>query len=132
MRRAFLPLAVCLLLMVGLALAQHVPGASEPPQGVPPVFWAILGVILPWIFQTFLSRLPGWLKFVASWGICFVVVAFVGFVFLHYTPAQFLAAVGWLILVMQAVYQLMTKPAAKAAAVKAENNSTKAREAALR
>jgi len=118
MKRLLIPIAVCLLLVVGLALAQQVPGVAEPPQGVPPVLWAILGAILPWVFQTFLSKLPGWLKFLASWGISFVVVALVGFVFLHYSVPQFLAAIGWVIVVMQAVYQMMTKPAIKARAAR--------------
>ena len=121
MKRSLIPLVLCLLLMVGFALAQTVPGATtgDPPQGVPPVLWAVLGAVLPWLFQTFLVKLPGWLKFLASWGICFVIVALVGFVFLHYSVGQFLAAIGWVLVVMQAVYQMMTKPAAKAKAAKA-------------
>ena len=124
MKRLLIPLVLCLMLMAGLVLAQAVPGTNEPPQGVPPVLWAVLGAILPWVFQTFLAKLPGWLKFVVSWGICFAVVALVGFLFMHYSVPQFLAAIGWVIVVMQAVYQMMTKPAAKLKAARALNDST--------
>jgi len=122
-KRLLLPIVVCLSLMAGFALAQAVPGTAtgDPPQGVPPVLWAVLGAVLPWVFQAFLAKLPGWLKFLASWGICFAVVALVGFVFLHYSVGQFLAAIGWVLVVMQAVYQMMTKPTAKAKAAKALN-----------
>ena len=116
MKRLLLPIVICLSLMAGFALAQAVPGASEPPKGVPPVLWAVLGAVLPWLYETFLRKLPGWLRFVTSWGISFVIVALVGFLFLHYSVGQFLAAIGWVLVVMQAVYQLMTKPAAKAKA----------------
>ena len=114
MKRLLIPLVLCLLLLAAFALAQAVPGASEPPKGVPPVLWAVLGAVLPWLYETFLQKLPGWLRFVTSWGISFVIVALVGFLFLHYSVGQFLAAIGWVLVVMQAVYQLMTKPAAKA------------------
>jgi uncharacterized membrane protein len=124
-RRLLIPLV--LLAGFALAMAQNVPGVAEPPQGVPPVVWGLLGLVLPWLYATFLSKLPGWLRFVASWGISFAVVAIIGFVFLHYNLTQFLAAIGSLVIIMQAVYQMMTKPAAK---LKAENDSTKAREAA--
>jgi len=121
-------LLIPLVILAGLALAQAVPGVVDPPQGVPPVVWGLLGLVLPWVYAAFLSKLPGWLRFVASWGISFAVVAIIAFVFLHYSLTEFLAAIGSLVIIMQTVYQMMTKPAAKAAKVKAENDSTKARE----
>jgi len=116
MRRSLIPLVLCLLLLAAFALAQAVPGASEPPQGVPPVVWGLLGLILPWLYETFLRKLPGWLRFIVAWGLSFAVVAVIGFVFLHYNLTQFLAAIGSLVVIMQAVYQMMTKPLAKAKA----------------
>jgi 4-hydroxybenzoate polyprenyltransferase len=120
-------ISVCLLALVGLALAQSVPGVSEPPQGVPPLVWALLGLILPWIYETFLKKFPGWLRLITSWGLSFILVAIIGFVFLRYSLTEFLAAIGSLVIIMQAVYQLMTKPAAKA---RAEKEATIAAEAA--
>jgi hypothetical protein len=100
---------------------------SEPPQGVPPLVWALLGLILPWIYETFLKKFPGWLRLITSWGLSFILVAIIGFVFLRYSLTEFLAAIGSLVIIMQAVYQLMTKPAAKA---RAEKEATIAAEAA--
>jgi hypothetical protein len=82
--------------------------------GWPNVLWALLGIILPWIYQTFLKKLPGWLRFVASWGITFALVAVVDLVLLHWSLGQFLASIGIVVSVMQSVYQLWTKPKAKA------------------
>ena len=124
MKRLLLPIVVCLSLMAGFALAQAVPGVREPPQGVPPVVWGLLGLVLPWLYETFLRKLPGWLRFIVAWGLSFAVVAVIGFVFLHYNLTQFLAAIGSLVVIMQAVYQMMTKPAAKAKAARKLNDST--------
>ena len=85
-----------------------------PPTGFPVWLWGILSILLPLLYQSFLSKFPGWLKFVCSWGLSAVVVIVVGFAFLHFTsPAQFLAAFAWLVAAMQAVYSLLVKPAVK-------------------
>jgi len=84
------------------------------PQGFPGWLWVVLGAVLPIIYQTFLSKLPGYLKFTLSWGLSAAVVVLVGFVFLHYSPGQFLMAFVWVVGAMQAVYSLMVKPAVKA------------------
>jgi len=109
------PLLLFVVLLAGCALAAST--TSDPPAGIPPVLWSLLGVLLPWIYQAFLSKLPGWLKFIVSYGISFAIVAVVGFIFMHYSVVQFLAALGSMLAVMQAIYQLMTKPAAKARAI---------------
>jgi hypothetical protein len=82
-------------------------------QGFPAWLWAILGAILPILYQSLFAKFPGWLKFVACWGFSVLVTVFVGLVFLHYTPAQLLQAVAWIIAASQAVYELLVKPAAK-------------------
>ena len=107
------------LVCVSLALAATDSAtAAEPPTGFPPVLWTVLGALLPWLYGAFLGKLPGWLKFIASWGTALVICALVGLLLLHYSPAQLLQSIGWLVLAMQAVYQLMTKPAYREAAAR--------------
>lgn len=89
-----------------------------PPTGFPDWLWAVLGVILPLIYQTFVGKLPGFVKFLVSWGISAVLVIAVGLIFLHYTPGQIVVNFAWLVACMQAVYSLMVKPVAKVLAVR--------------
>lgn len=84
------------------------------PQGFPVWLWAILSVAAPILYQMVLSKLPGFVKFAITWGITAAVVAFVGFVVLHYSPGEFFSAFAWVIASMQAVYSLFVKPGAKA------------------
>ncbi len=85
-----------------------------PPNGFPAWLWAALSVLLPVLYQSFLGRFPGWLKFILCWGISAIIVVVVGFVSLHYTsPAQFLVAFAWLVASIQAVYSLLVKPIAR-------------------
>ena len=83
------------------------------PQGFPVWLWAILSVVAPILYQMVLSPLPGFVKFAVTWGLTAAIVAFVGFVVLHYSPGEFLSAFVWVIASMQAVYSLFVKPAAK-------------------
>ena len=84
-----------------------------PPQGFPSWLWVVLGAVLPVIYQTFLSKLPGFLKFTVSWGITALIVVLVGVVVLHYNAGQFFTAFVWVVAAMQAVYRLMVKPLAR-------------------
>jgi hypothetical protein len=115
MSRKPLLIAACVLLLAGLALAAN---SDEPPAGWPNIVWALLGVALPWIYGSFLTRLPGWLRFVVSWGITFALVAFVDLVLLRWSLGQFAASIAVVITVMQSVYQMMTKPQAQAKALR--------------
>ena len=83
------------------------------PTGFPVWFWTILGVVLPLAYQSFLSKLPGPVKFLTSWGVSALIVVLVGVLILHYSPAQLVGAFVWLVASMQAVYTLMVKPAVK-------------------
>ncbi len=94
---------------VAYAVVDTVVVVTEPPQGFPPVLWGILGFILPWAYDFLFNKLPGWLRFVVTWGISFLITAVVFFVFLHYTVPQFLAAIVAVITVTQAVYTLWAK-----------------------
>jgi len=116
MKRLLPLVTLCLVLLAGFALAQQVPGVKtqEPPPGWPNVMWALLGILMPWVYNAFFSKLPGWLRFVVTWGITFGLVAVVDLVLLHWSLGQFLASIGIVISVMQSVYQLWTKQAAKA------------------
>jgi len=119
MKRLLPLVTLCLVLLVGFALAQQVPGVKtqEPPPGWPNIVWALLGVVLPWIYQALFIKLPSWLRFVAAWGLTFAIVAVVDLVLLHWSLGQFAASIAVVITVMQSIYQLMTKPAAKAKAL---------------
>jgi uncharacterized membrane protein YfcA len=83
------------------------------PQGFPPWLWAILSVVAPIVYQLVLAKLPGLVKYAITWGLTAAIVAFVGFVILHYSPGEFLAAFVWVVASMQAIYSLFVKPAAK-------------------
>lgn len=107
-------IAACVLLLAGLALAAN---SNDPPPGWPNVLWALLGVMLPWIYQALFSKLPGWLRFIGAWGLTFAIVAVVDLVLLHWSIGQFAASIAIVITIMQSVYQLMIKPAAKAKAL---------------
>jgi hypothetical protein len=100
------------LVCVTMALAAtDTTKVTDPPTGFPPVLWAVLGVLLPWFYGAVLGKLAGWLKFLASWGTALGICVLVGLLLLHYSPGQLLQSIGWLVLAMQAVYELMTKPA---------------------
>jgi hypothetical protein len=58
----------------------------------------------------FLSRLPGLVKWAASWGLTAIIVIVVGLVFKGYTWTELLTAMAWVVMVMQAVYSMMVKP----------------------
>jgi FtsH-binding integral membrane protein len=81
-----------------------------PPEGFPVWLWTVLGVILPLVYQSFLGKRPGTVKFLISWGLSALIVVLVGVIFLHYTPGQFLTAFVWVVAAMQAVYSLLVKP----------------------
>lgn len=89
-----------------------------PPEGFPIWLWTILGVVLPIVYQSFIAKMPGFYKFVITWGFSALIVVIVGLLFLHYSPAQLLGAFAWVIAATQAVYHLLVKPAAKRIAVK--------------
>jgi len=85
-----------------------------PPNGFPAWLWAALSIVLPVLYQGFFSKFPGWLKFILCWGASALIVVAVGVLALHYTtPGQFLAAFAWLVAAIQAVYELLVKPAAR-------------------
>ena len=105
-------IAVGILLLAGLALAAT--NSNDPPPGWPNIVWALLGVVLPWLYQALFAKLPSWLRFVAAWGLTFAIVAVVDLVLLHWSLGQFAASIAIVITVMQSIYQLMTKPATKA------------------
>lgn len=83
------------------------------PNGFPVWLWTVLGVVLPLVYQSFLGKLPGVVKFLVTWGISALIVVLVGVLVFHYSPGQFLGAFVWLVASMQAVYSLFVKPAAK-------------------
>lgn len=83
------------------------------PNGFPDWLWAILAVVAPIFYQLVLAKLPGLVKFAVTWGLTAAVVAFVGFVILHYSPGEFFGAFAWIVASMEAVYRLFVKPAAK-------------------
>lgn len=114
MKRSLI-IAVGVLLLAGLALAAT---SEEPPQGWPNILWALLGILLPWVWQHFLVKFPGWARYILSWGITLGIVVFVDLVLLHWTFGQLLGSIGAIVIVMQSVYQLWTKPVAKARAIR--------------
>ena len=83
------------------------------PTGFPVWLWTILGVVLPLVYQSFLGKLPGVVKFLITWGLSALIVVLFGVLALHYSPAQLVGAFVWLAASMQAVYTLMVKPAVK-------------------
>ena len=80
------------------------------PTGFPVWLWTILGVVLPLVYQSFLGKLPGVVKFLITWGLSALIVVLFGVLVLHYSPAQLVGAFVWLVASMQAVYTLMVKP----------------------
>ncbi|GEM_PF-2932501 len=102
-RLAALVLFVALACVTVTLAATDSTRLSDPPGGFPPVLWAVLGALLPWFYGAILGKLPGWLKFVASWGTSLVICVLVGLLLLHYSAGQLLQSIGWLVLAMQAV-----------------------------
>ena len=80
------------------------------PNGFPTWLWAILGAVLPVLYQKLFSKFPGAIKYIMTWGLSALIVVVVAVVFLHYSPGQILQAMAWLIAAMQSVYTLFLKP----------------------
>lgn len=73
--------------------------------------WAIviLGAVLPFVYQSFLSKLPAWLKFVITWGTSGTIALAAMLLIWHIAPADLLRNVALLWATMQIVYQLFVK-----------------------
>ena len=88
----------------------------NPPIWFPTWIVAILGVALPWVYQAFLRRLPGWLKFVISYALSAGVVLLLSVTVLKLGNLEaWLAALGTLWAAVQFVYSLLVKPVARSA-----------------
>ncbi len=113
-------IALALVSAVSIAVAQD--AVTGQPPGFPDWFWLVLGAVLPWLYQVLLSPLPGWARFVLSWGLSAAISVLVGVVFLHYGLSELLRNFAWLVAASQAVYELLVKPAAKAGAAAGRRN----------
>jgi len=110
------PAAFLGLLLAGLVAVAWC-ATGEPPSGVPD--WAIilLGVALPWLYQTFMTKLPSLLRQPIAWLSSAVLAAALGFAFLGWRSiADLLRSLPWLIIAMEFVYNTLVKPLARAAA----------------
>ena len=97
-------------------------------SGFPDWLTAALAVVLPILYQKLYSKLPGFVKWLVTWGTSAIITVVVGVVFLHYnSPGQFLAAYAWLLAACQFVYQLLVKPAAARARLAKLTDSTQGR-----
>lgn len=97
------------LLSVVLAAAAHF---GNEPQ-LPEWFWVVGGAILPVIYQAVLSKLPGWLKFVVTWGVSALLVIVVSLLVFGWNLPALLSHLAWVLATMQAVYSLFVKPVAR-------------------
>lgn len=94
--------------------------SGEPPQGLPDWTIILLGVVLPWVYKTLMSKLPSIIRQPIAWVGSAGVAVGLGFAFLGWRSfADILRNIPWLIIAMEFVYHTLVKPLARRAASKA-------------
>lgn len=105
MRRTYLVVLALLLVLAGLSMA-----AKSAPE-LPEWFIVLLGVLLPFVFQTFICRLPAWLKPVVSYGLAGAIAVGCGFAFAGWRSIlDVVRNLAWLYATVQFVYDIMVRP----------------------
>lgn len=98
-----------LALLVGLVAVAWA-ATGKPPPGLPDWLILVLAVLLPWVFQTFICKLPSILKLPVSYLLATLLAVVCGFVFLGWKNlGDIVRNLPWLWAVMQFVYELLVK-----------------------
>ena len=94
--------------MVALFAVAFLAAEGEPPGELPSWFVVVLGALLPWVFQTFICRLPSWLKPIVAYGLSGGMAIGAGFLFAGWTSFRdILVNLPWLWACLQFVYDLL-------------------------
>ncbi len=108
------PVFVYAVLLAALFLA-CVASTGEPPPGLPDWLIVLVGAGLPWLFATFIGKLPQIVRMPVAYLLCGIVAVGCGFAFLGWkTAADVFRALPWVWLAMQFFYDVMVKPARRA------------------
>lgn len=84
--------------------------AAAGPRELPDWFIAALGLVLPWLFATFVSKLPAWSRAPVCYGLAAAVGIVAGFAWCGWVSiGDVLKNVVWLWATMQFVYELMVR-----------------------
>jgi hypothetical protein len=109
------------------ALALSVCGATRTTP-LPEWFIAVLGIALPWIFATFINKLPSWTRAPVCYAIAAVIGIVAGFVWCGWRNlGDVLRNIVWLWATMQFVFDLFVRKVQKAMQDKATKNADAAR-----
>lgn len=115
-RRILLPLMLAAVAVSCIAAARATP--------LPEWFVAVLGVVLPWVFATFISRLPAWSRAPTCYAVSAAVAIAAGFAWCGWRSAgDIIRNVVWLWATMLFVYDLFVRRAVPALRDKASKNA---------
>jgi len=115
-RRLLLPLMLAAVAVSCIAATKSTP--------LPEWFVAVLGFVLPWVFATFISKLPAWTRAPVCYAIAAAVAIAAGFLWCGWRSAgDIVRNVVWLWATMQFVYDLFVRRAVPALRDKASKNA---------
>lgn len=117
------------LALVAMAAVACLGAVAGVKVELPDWFVVALGAVLPWVFATFIARLPGWLRPVVTYGAAAVVAVAAGFLFAGWRSiGDVLANLAWLFAVLQFVYDLMVRPTRRLLAERSSRLAERARD----
>lgn len=107
-----LRLALTALAVAAVLFVACVATTGEPPQGLPDWLLVLVAAGLPWLFSTFIGKLPSIVRLPVAYLICGAVAIGCGFLFLGWkTISDIFRSLPWVWLAMQFFYEVMVKPA---------------------
>jgi len=117
-----------LLLPLMLAAVALSVCAATKTTPLPDWFVAVLGIALPWLFATFIEKLPAWTRAPVCYAIAAAVGIAAGFIWCGWRSlGDVLRNVVWLWATMQFVYDLFVRRTVKAYRDKATKNTEAAK-----
>ena len=103
-------MSVLVLSLLVLLVTAAWAATGKPPPGLPDWLILVLAVVLPWLFQTFICRLPSVLKLPVAYCLATVIAVVCGFVFLGWrNMGDLVRNLPWLWAVMQFFYEMLVK-----------------------